>query len=322
VIPPTIDPPRSARSRTADPEPRCPLPATTAERQHRLGGAPSSRPAAAGAGATAALKALWRLVARGKWVVLAVVVVWVALLDAPRSTLMAADSLLTMLAICVAAGLVFGARRQRRRVVEAERQRFARDLHDGAQQRLVHTVITLKLARRTLRTGEYADVLVAEALANAEEAMRELRDLAHGELTVARGGLRAGVEALAERLSVPVEVDVAVGRLPRSVETNAYFIVAEALTNVVKYARATGALVSARIVDGALCLQVRDDGVGGARIDGGSGLLGLQERAESLGGRLEIDSPPGGGTWIIARLPLPDTVSWSLPAAPLDSRAA
>ena len=311
--PPTIDPPRSNGVSMPSPHPQCPASASGAELPRRRDGAPSSRPVGAG---------FLRLAARARWFVLVVAVMAVTAIDAPRLTLIAADSLLTVLALCVTAALVVRAHRQRGQVVEAERQRFARDLHDGAQQRLVHTVITLKLARRALRPGEYPDRLVAEALANAEEAMRELRDLAHGELTVARGGLRAGVEALAARISVPVEVDVVVGRLARSVETNAYFIVAEALTNVVKYARATAAIVSARIVEDTLCLQVRDDGVGGAMLESGTGLRGLQERARSLGGWLDIYSPPGGGTRVCARLPLPDTLAWSLAAPPVNTRAA
>jgi signal transduction histidine kinase len=113
------------------------------------------------------------------------------------------------------------------------------------------------------------------------------------------------VESLAARAPVPVAIDVRVGRLPAAVETNAYFMVAEALTNVVKHARASAAVVRAVVVDGALRLQVRDDGVGGARIDGGPGLRGLRDRAESLGGRMRVESPMGAGTLVTVRLPLP-----------------
>jgi signal transduction histidine kinase len=263
-----------------------------------------------------------RRAGRSRWLLLALVVLVASAVGAPRLTLVAADSVLTLVALCVAAGLVVRARQVRLCVAEEERQRFARDLHDGAQQRLVHTVITLKLARRTLTEGGYTDDLVAEALTNAEEAMRELRDLAHGELTVARGGLAAGVETLAARVSVPVDIEVDVGRLPRTIETNAYFIVAEALTNVSKYARARHVTVHASIADGALSIEVRDDGVGGASMARGSGLRGLRDRAESLGGLLEVDSPAGEGTRITAQLPLPDTQSWSVRLAPVDSQAA
>ena len=132
---------------------------------------------------------------------------------------------------------------------------MVRDLHDGAQQRLVHTIITLKLARRALQDEEDdAPALVTEALDHAERATVELRELAHGILpaVLTRGGLRAGVEALASRMPVPVEIDVSVGRLPAAVEATAYFVVAEALTNVAKHARAGHAAVTARVEDGTL----------------------------------------------------------------------
>jgi len=287
VFPPTIDPATLARQQLpASRRLRYELPFPRARRLARRAG-------------------------RSRWLLLALAVIVASAVGAPQLTLVAADSVLTLIALVVAAGLVVRARQLRNSVAEQERVRFARDLHDGAQQRLVHTVITLKLARRTLTEGGYTDELVAEALTNAEEAMRELRDLAHGELTVAQGGLAAGVETLAARVSAPVDIDVDVGRLPRSIETNAYFIVAEALTNVSKYARARHVEVHAKITGNALVIEVRDDGAGGARMDGGSGLRGLRERAESLGGHLEVHSPEGQGTRITAGLPLPDTHSWS-----------
>jgi PAS domain S-box-containing protein len=201
-------------------------------------------------------------------------------------------------------------RASRARIVEAadeERRRVVRDLHDGAQQRLVQTVITLKLAHRALQRGENAaPALVAEALDNAERATDELRELAHGILpaVLTRGGLRAGVDALASRMPVPVEIDVSVARLPDSVEATAYFVVSEALTNVAKHARATGATALAHVEDGTLQLQVRDDGVGGARPDG-SGLVGLADRLAALDGQLRVESPADGGTVVAADIPLP-----------------
>jgi signal transduction histidine kinase len=197
----------------------------------------------------------------------------------------------------------------RARIVAAtdeERRRVVRDLHDGAQQRLVHTVITLKMARQAMENQQdYLSALVSEALEHAEQATDELRELAHGILpaVLIRGGLRAGVDALAARMPVPVEIDVVVGRLPAPVEATAYFIVAEALTNVAKYARAGLAVVTARIEDGTLAVQVRDDGVGGAQPDG-SGLLGLADRLAALDGELRIESPLDGGTLIAATIPL------------------
>jgi signal transduction histidine kinase len=197
----------------------------------------------------------------------------------------------------------------RARIVAAadeERRRVVRDLHDGAQQRLVHTVITLKLAVRALQNEQDAvPTLVTEALDHAERANTELRELAHGILPEAltRGGLRKGVDALASRAPVPVTNGVTVGRLPATVEATAYFVVAEALTNVAKHARASHADVTARIEDGTLAVHIRDDGMGGARPDG-SGLLGLADRLAALDGQLRVESPTDGGTLIAAAIPI------------------
>jgi PAS domain S-box-containing protein len=198
----------------------------------------------------------------------------------------------------------------RARIVAAadeERRRVVRDLHDGAQQRLVHTIITLKLAHQALQPNQGpASELVNEALDQAERTNLELRELAHGILpaVLTHGGLRAAVAALASRTPVPVEVTVSVDRLPGPVEATAYFVVAEALTNLAKHARATGATVRAHVEDGTLQLQVRDDGVGGARPDG-SGLVGLADRLAVLDGRLRVESPTDGGTLVTADIPLP-----------------
>jgi signal transduction histidine kinase len=199
----------------------------------------------------------------------------------------------------------------RARIVAAsdeERRRLVRDLHDGAQQRLVQTTITLKLAHRALQNEEDEDLaaLLSDALDHAEQATDELRELAHGILpaVLTHGGLRAGVDALASRMPVPVENDVSVGRFPAAVEASAYFVVAETLTNVAKHARARRATVAARVEDGTLRVQVRDDGVGGARPEG-SGLLGLADRVAVLGGQLRVESPSDGGTLVAADFPLP-----------------
>ena len=198
----------------------------------------------------------------------------------------------------------------RRRIVAASddaRRRIVRDLHDGAQQRLVHTVITLKLAQQALAKGaENGPLLVQEAIGNAEQATHEVRELAHGILpsVLTHGGLRAGVEALASRMPVPVEVAIPADRLPAPIEATAYFVVAEALTNVAKHAGAASAAVAARVEDGTLRVEVRDDGVGGARPDG-SGLQGLWDRLAALDGRLQIESPADGGTLVAATIPIP-----------------
>jgi signal transduction histidine kinase len=197
----------------------------------------------------------------------------------------------------------------RARIVAAtdeERRRVVRDLHDGAQQRLVHTIITLKLANDGLQKHDAAaPALVREALDHAERATAELRELAHGILpeALSRGGLRAGVDALASRMPLPVAIDVPADRLPAPVEATAYFVVAEALTNVAKHAAAGRAEVTARIADGMLGVRVRDDGVGGARRSG-SGLIGLADRVAALDGELRVESPADGGTLVAAAIPL------------------
>jgi signal transduction histidine kinase len=188
------------------------------------------------------------------------------------------------------------------------RRRIERDLHDGAQQRLLHTVITLKLAQRKLGGADAAAAsLVDEALEQAESATAELRELVHGILPASldRGGLRAGVNTLVARAPLPVSVAVTDERLPPRVEATGYFIVAEALANVIKHAAATCAEVRAELDDGVLRIEVHDDGRGGAHLDGSSGLIGLSDRAAALDGELEVESPAGGGTVVTATLPVP-----------------
>jgi signal transduction histidine kinase len=195
-----------------------------------------------------------------------------------------------------------------RLVTEAHeaRRRVVRDLHDGAQQGLVHTIIALKLAHRALEEGQQdLGPLVSEALQYAEAANDELRELVHGILpsVLTREGLRAGVDELAARMSIPVQIDIAADRLPAVVEATAYFVVAGALTNVVKHACAERAEVRAFVKDETLHLQVRDDGVGGAD-PRGHGLVGLSDRVTALDGRLSVESPAQGGTILAAMLPL------------------
>jgi signal transduction histidine kinase len=198
----------------------------------------------------------------------------------------------------------------RARIVTAsdeERRRVVRDLHDGAQQRLVHTTIMLKQAREALQTNRGpACELVDEALRQSELATDELRKLARGihPSVLTLRGLSAAIEGLADRMPVPVELDVSVGHLPPAVESTAYFVVAEALTNVAKHARAGNVEVRARVEDGTLAIRIRDDGVGGARSDG-SGLVGLSDRVAALDGRLRVENPAAGGSLVAADIPLP-----------------
>jgi signal transduction histidine kinase len=199
----------------------------------------------------------------------------------------------------------------RARIVAAAdeaRRRIRRDLHDGAQQRLVHALITLKLARRSLETGDpRGGELLDEGLEHTEGATSALRELSHGILpsVLTRGGLRAGVESLASRMSLPVSIDVERQRFPAGIEATAYFVVSESLTNVVKHSGAERAEVSAKADEGVLRVEIRDDGIGGAAPDGGTGLVGLRDRVTALQGSLRIESPPGGGTRVVMTLPLP-----------------
>jgi signal transduction histidine kinase len=186
------------------------------------------------------------------------------------------------------------------------RRRVVRDLHDGAQQRLVHTIVTLKHAQRALQANdEKAESLISEALERAQQGNAELRELAHGILpaVLTQGGLRSGVNTIVSRLDLPVEADIPDERFPAEIEASAYFVVAEALTNVVKHSHAGRADVRAWIEDGLLRVEVGDDGIGGANPNG-HGLVGLRDRVTALGGWLDVSHPAAGGTLLSATLPL------------------
>ena len=188
---------------------------------------------------------------------------------------------------------------------DESRRRIQRDLHDGAQQRLVNTILSLKLAQATLKqTNHPAAEIVSDALNSAEHADADLRELVCGIMPAAlrHGGLRAAVNSLLRNIALPVTVKVMPDRLPAPVETTAYFVVAEALTNAVKHAGATCAHVRAVVRHGALELEIRDDGLGGADPQRGTGLVGLTDRVESLDGSITITSPAGLGTTIAVRL--------------------
>ncbi len=186
------------------------------------------------------------------------------------------------------------------------RRRLQRDLHDGAQQRFVHALITLRVAQDAAAQGRPTAALIDEALQYAERANRELRDLVRGILPAALtvGGLRDGIESLTDDIALPIELRVSAPRLPAPIETTAYFIVAEALTNVVKHAHATQATVEVALAGGELTIEVRDDGVGGADPARGSGMTGLLDRVEAGNGTLTITSPAQRGTTLRATLPL------------------
>jgi signal transduction histidine kinase len=198
-------------------------------------------------------------------------------------------------------------RASRERLVRAgidERRRIERDLHDGAQQRLVSLRLALGLARKA-EDPEAAARLVDGAITELDSALAELRTLARGihPGVLTDHGLEPALEALADRAPLPVRVEAPSGRLPEAVESAAYFTVAEALTNVAKYAQASQASVTLSLVNGHALVEVRDDGIGGADPRGGTGLSGLSDRLAALGGRLEIESPAGEGTSLRAEIP-------------------
>jgi signal transduction histidine kinase len=202
-------------------------------------------------------------------------------------------------------------RTARQRIIaaaDAERRRIERDLHDGAQQRLVAVTVTLGVAQSRIHNDpEGAAQLIAQAREEAELAVKELRELARGihPAVLSDHGLGPALEALASRAPVPVEVSgVPEVQLAQQVEAAAYFVTAEALTNVAKHAKAQGAWVNLTLEQDFLRLCVRDDGVGGADTQSGGGLHGLRDRVDALDGQIEIESPPGGGTAVTVEIPL------------------
>jgi signal transduction histidine kinase len=198
----------------------------------------------------------------------------------------------------------------RRRIVTAgdeERRKIERDLHDGAQQRLVALALELRIAQRQFgqESPELEQVLSA-AVAQLQVAVEELRELARGvhPAVLTEEGLAGALESLAARTPVPIRIDAAEDRFPGEIEAAAYFVACEAIANAVKHAHATEIRVSAQRHDGTLVIEVEDDGVGGARENGsGSGLRGLVDRVEAHGGTLRIESEPGKGTRVIGELP-------------------
>jgi signal transduction histidine kinase len=202
-------------------------------------------------------------------------------------------------------------RTSRARIVEAgtkERRRLERNLHDGAQQRLVALSLTLRLAQANVgKDPEKAEQMLFAAQEELTLALGELRELARGihPAILSDRGLSVALEALAGRAPIPVELAELPGeKLPDAIEAAAYFVVAEALTNVVKYAHASQATVSISRYNGSAIVEVADDGVGGADPGRGSGLRGLTDRVTALDGKMQIDSPAGAGTRLRAEIPV------------------
>jgi signal transduction histidine kinase len=188
---------------------------------------------------------------------------------------------------------------------DATRRRIERNLHDGAQQRLVSLALDLRAAQAAAPPGTAAQM--DRVAAGLDDVLQDLREIARGlhPAILATGGLGPALKTLARRSAVPVHLDIHVdGRLPEPVETAAYYTVSEALTNAAKHARATSADIEATACDGMLHVGVRDNGRGGADVTRGSGLVGLKDRVEALGGHLDLHSPPGAGTTLDITLPL------------------
>jgi signal transduction histidine kinase len=191
---------------------------------------------------------------------------------------------------------------------DADRRRFAQDLHDGAQQKFVAAVTNLQLARTRFasqpdRAREHLDA----ALAQAESGLSALRDLVAGihPPILTHLGLQAAVESLADGLPIPVSLEIGDGRLPPAIEETVYYFVAEALTNVIKHARAGEATVMIDVSESILTVEVSDDGIGGAiPTSGSAGLVGLMDRMQAMEGVLTVASPPSGGTVLRGVLPL------------------
>jgi signal transduction histidine kinase len=193
-------------------------------------------------------------------------------------------------------------------VADDARRRIERDLHDGTQQRLVALSLTLRVAQSTVpaelpelqtQIGRVADELTG--------AIEELREMARGihPAILSEGGLGPALRTLRRRAAIPVELDIRTETRPADrIEVAAYYVVSEALTNATKHARASCAHVAVEQRDVLLHLSIRDDGVGGADPARGSGLIGLRDRVQALGGSIEVDSPPGAGTAIVVELPL------------------
>jgi signal transduction histidine kinase len=199
----------------------------------------------------------------------------------------------------------------RARIVAASdeaRRRIERDLHDGVQQGLVALALRLRSAAAAPHECDQTSTEFIDVAASLMRVIDELRETSRGihPAILTEAGLRPALRALARRSAVPAEMTVRVdGRLPEPVEVGAYYVVSETLTNTAKHARASVVEVEVEAADGTLRVCVRDDGVGGADPLRGSGLVGLKDRIETLGGTFSLDSPPGGGTSICCELPVP-----------------
>lgn len=196
----------------------------------------------------------------------------------------------------------------RRRIADAglaERQRIERNLHDGAQQLLLRVVSSIALAGQRTKRGRDPSEAIETAGRDLEVALSELRALARGihPAVLTELGLKSALEGVVDRLGIPAELDVTEQRLPEAVEVTLYFVICEALTNVIRHAHASHADVEVVVVDGTAISRIADDGCGGARAESGTGLAGMRDRVETLRGDMTITEPPEGGTTITVRIP-------------------
>jgi signal transduction histidine kinase len=199
----------------------------------------------------------------------------------------------------------------RRRIVTAgdeQRRKIERDLHDGVQQRLVGLALRLRIAQREFAAKLDPEIegVLAAGVSELQIVVEELRELARGlhPAVLTEEGLGGALESLAARTPLPIElVSAPDERLPREIEAAAYFVACEAVANAVKHSEATAVRISAERRDGKLVIEIEDDGVGGAKENGGSGLRGLVDRVEAHGGTLRVESEPGRGTRVVGELP-------------------
>jgi signal transduction histidine kinase len=217
-----------------------------------------------------------------------------------------AELVATAVANAQARGELIASRARIVTAADEARRRIERDLHDGAQQRLVALGLRIRALQASLPSGSDLNYQIADIGDGLAAASEELRQISHGihPAVLSQGGLRPALSALRRRAALPVELSINVERrLPKSVEVAAYYIVAEALTNAAKHARASQVTVTVDADDERVRLSVTDDGVGGADPGGGSGLIGLKDRVAALGGQIDITSRDQHGTTVAARIP-------------------
>jgi signal transduction histidine kinase len=219
-----------------------------------------------------------------------------------------ADLVATAIANAATRGELIASRARIVAAADDGRRRLERDLHDGAQQRLVALGLQLRLAEASVPADlQNLGEQLGDIMSGLTDVMADLQEISRGihPSILSKGGIGPALKSLARRSAVPVDLELAIDRrLPESVEVGAYYVVSEALTNTAKHARASHVTVGARAKASVLSLSISDDGIGGADLGKGSGLIGLRDRVEALGGRMRIVSPAGSGTSMNVTIPL------------------